>query len=157
MSSYEIMENREQALMRLINESRYELQFQPLANKELEATMKAWSRRLRGVPDEKLQRCFDIALERHTKRSALIPAQIVEAWVLVRSEIENATRNTERESCEYNCSVEGWVTVHRDGSIWRGGDGMTFAKACPIHKPDGWRVGEMTDKNFKGFEQPKEG
>jgi hypothetical protein len=153
MTSYETMENREQTLMRLINESRYELQFQALAPRDLEATMKAWLRRLYSIPDEKLQRCFDIALERHAKRSALIPAQIIEAWAIVREEMETAARYSERESCQFNCSAEGWITVNADGSIWTGQEGRTFAKPCPTHRPRGWRVGEMTDKNFKGFQQ----
>lgn len=154
MNSYETMENREQTLMRLINDSRLELQLSSLPPKELEATMKTWIRRLYSIPDERLQRCFDYALERHAKRTALIPAQILEAWVGLREELESVARyQGEREACEYGCSVEGWITVNADGSIWTGGDGNTFAKCCPIHRPQGWRNGEMTDKNYRKLPQ----
>jgi hypothetical protein len=154
MSSYEIMENREQALMRLINESRYELQLSPLAPRELEATMKAWSRRLRPIPDDRLQRCFDSTLERHVTRSALIPAQILESWVIVRDELEQVNRNQERDECAYGCSVGGWVTVNDDGTRWDGESDKTAVRACPVHRPEGWRVGEFTHNNYRVQREP---
>lgn len=151
MNSYETTdgETREQALMRLIRDSRYEMQLPALAPSELEATMKAWLRRLSPVPSERLQRCFDFALERHTKRSALIPAQILEAWMAVRGEIEDALRFSEREQCEYACSSDGWALVDASGNLTTNFSEPVFARACPIHRPQGWRIGEMTDKNYR--------
>lgn len=142
-------ETREQALMRLIRDSRYEMQLPSLAPIELEATMKAWIRRLSPVPDDRLQRCFDYALEHHAKRSALIPAQVLEAWMVVRGEIEDALRFTERDKCEYACTQDGWTLVNADGRITTNFNEPTFAKPCPIHRPQGWRVGEITDKNYR--------
>lgn len=150
MSSYETTsETREQALMRLIQDSRYEMQIPALANKELEATMKAWLRRLSPIPNERLQRCFDYASEHHLKRSALIPAQILEAWMVIRGEIEDALRYSEREYCEYACSRDGWTTVNTDGQLTTDFSEQTFARPCPIHRPQGWRIGEMTDKSYR--------
>lgn len=151
MTSYETTENetREQALMRLLRDSRYEMQLPALAPVELEATMKAWIRRLYPIPDDRLQRCFDYALERHTKRTALIPAQILEAWMVIRGEIEDSVRFSEREECEYACSQDGWTLVNADGVLTQDFNQPVFARACPVHRPQGWRVGEMTDKNYR--------
>jgi hypothetical protein len=157
MNSYETMAEREKTLMRLISESRYELQLSALGNRELEATMKAWIRRLSAIPDEHLQRCFVLTLERHTTRSAIIPAQLLDTWAQLREELDAIARqHGEREPCDYACSFEGWITVDAQGRIWTGGEGMTFSKACPIHRPQGWRVGEMTDKNYKPKRQESE-
>lgn len=150
MNSYETTNlSRDQVLMLLIEQSRAELQLQPISTKELEKTKDAWLRRLSFIPTERLQRCFDVALERQERRASLVPNQILEAWKIVSAELQNLKRNQPRESCEFGCTVDGWVTVNADGSLWSGGFGETFAKPCPAHRPQGWRVGEMTNSNFQ--------
>lgn len=151
MSSFETTasETREQMLMRLISESRYEMQLSALAPRELEATMKVWMRRLGPIPDDRLQRCFDVAMERHSTRTALIPGKVLEAWLMVRGEIEDAQRFQERESCPCACSADFWITVDEYGDPTTNFNQPVFAKACPIHRPQGWRVGEIASGNYR--------
>jgi hypothetical protein len=134
--------------MNLIRNSRSDLQLSPLSPGELEATMKSWNRRLGDVPTEYLEKCFDIALKTQgMKRSALTVFQVLTAWQTIIPRIQ-AQENRQKECFEYGCSADGWVTVNTDGSIWRGEDGNTSARPCPIHRPQGWQVDEFNQSNY---------
>ena len=135
---YENTQSREQVLLRLIADSRHELQLKRLNDDEHEDVMQIWSERLKRIPDRYLERVFALAMERHKMRSALIPAELLEAW----SDFEPKA-NQERikiaqdRDCVNRCSVDGWVVTDGDGLLVTGStppDVMTYGRPCPLHR-----------------------
>lgn len=143
MSTSVASETREQKIAQMIKASRAEFQLEPLDNNRLAAALEQWMERLRAIPTSWLRRCYEVAMETHTKREALIPQELLTAWGHIQNEVAIASVDDVREVfkeklCPFWCSEAGIITVDNQGNRPASNyNGYTYAKACPIHRPNG--------------------
>jgi hypothetical protein len=128
-------------------------------DRELQLIGASWAELLEPVATDWLNECYVRAMRGHDPAQPFKAAEVFKAWQLAvasgefdrsRINVLPALTQGERRCYEYGCSFEGWVTVNGDGTLWTGGVGQTYARACPIHRPQGWAVGDITKENYRG-------
>lgn len=143
MERIEIIEN-------FIRNSRSEMQLVALDNRELIATASQFEKRLEPIPTAWLERVFTRVMENHQKRTPIIPAEVMAEWQkLIPAYNREQAQSEDRQACPYSCSVDGWVTVDQSGRIWTGGDGPTYARRCPVHRPAPWQAREISESEYQ--------
>lgn len=134
------METREQKVARYIKDSRTEMQLEMLDVRVLPATVRQWLERIHMIPDAWLDRCYQVAMDNHTKREALMAVEMVNAWKIIQGEVALLDANERVEIaqklCRYRCSETGFYIAEGDGSTDNPA-GFTYARCCPIHRPQG--------------------
>lgn len=145
-------EHRDEKVLRYISESRAEMQLEPLDGVRLKAAVKTWLDRLDRIPDSALDECYALAMERHTRRQAVIPQQLLESWTSVRMKPEMVPTKPKKE-CPLGCSEAGFIIVDAHGKplIEYGSnmryEGYTYVKSCPYHRQAG--IGESVTQELR--------
>lgn len=141
------MESRRQKLVRFITGSRAELQYGLIEVKALDMIVDQWLTRLRSIPDEHLDACYQSAMDSHSTRSPLLPKELLAAWATVRQGPTFRSKGEHRErTCKWGCSAEGWITVNAAGDVlvgmsaedqFQGRKEYLYVRPCPEHRPQG--------------------
>lgn len=130
----------------MILNSRAELQLSLLQKGIAETAVDQWVKRLRQVPDVRLDECYQAAMDAHVNRSALVPKEILDQWHILRQLDTTARGGIDHEkTCPYWCSQAGWITVDASDTVQLGGSkspDYTYAKPCPHHRPQGFKRDE---------------
>lgn len=116
------------------------MQLELLDLEVLTLATRQWLERIHMIPDAWLERCYQVAMNNHTQREALIPQELTRAWDGIQGEVAllGADESMERPGklCRYGCSEAGFYIVEGDGSSDNPA-GFTYARCCPIHRPQG--------------------
>src|SRR5687768_16049606 len=110
------MERRQDRITRYVTDSRAEMQLPIMAERALGATVQQWVDRLRFIPDEVLDQCYQMAMDAHTTRNPLIPKEVQDQWQILRQRgITGRPRINEEKRCEFWCSQDGWIITDAGG------------------------------------------
>lgn len=138
------MERRQDRITRYITDSRAEMQLPPMAERALGATTQQWLDRLRWIPDEYLDQCYQMAMDSHSARVALMPKELQQQWQIIsaRPGFRDKQQPAEKHCPIYHCSIAGWTIVNSEGETQDdfGTADYLYAKPCPIHRPQGMKV-----------------
>jgi hypothetical protein len=117
----------------------------------------AWGEVLDPVATDWLDECYLRSMRNLDPSSPYKAAMLIVEWKQVidsgefdRSRVGVAGYLPGQKDCLFECSVEGWITVDENGFPWKG-DGHSYAKCCPVHRPQGWRIGDVNQSNYVLF------
>lgn len=137
------METRQQKMSRYISDSRAELQFGPLEVRLHDSAVRQWLERVRFIPDDYLDECYQMAMDNHGTRSPLMPKELYDQWQILRQRgVTGRPRVDEEKRCEFWCSQDGWIITDAGGVVQIGYPKKVeylYAKPCPVHRPNGFK------------------
>ena len=140
--------NRSERIFDFIANSRAELQLSVLAEKILYTAAQQWVRRLAPIPDDHLEECYDAAMNARTTRSALTPHEILAQWNAIAHTVKSKIQQPHHDkTCPQFCSWDGWIVVNAADVMQMDARTAeyTYAKPCPIHRPQGYTPPKGTE------------
>jgi hypothetical protein len=107
------------------------------------AAVEEWLNRVRFVPVEYLDECYQMAMDAHSTRTPLIPKEILAQWQIMSARPGFRDKpQFEEKRCPNYCSIAGWIVVNSEGVMQMdfGTSEYLYVKPCPIHRPQGAKI-----------------
>lgn len=131
----------------MIQKSRIASGYPVLLDRDLRLYSATWAEVLHPVATDWLNECYASAIRVHDLAKPFSPIEIFTAWsnAVSSGDVEKSRHDARPALPEVEricCSMDGWMIVSRNGERATNFDGITYARACSTHRPQGWQVGK---------------